>query len=71
MAPSTTSSMLGSRAAVMATRSPSQLSASDVQRMWTLSLRVMVGVIPTLPPPRVPTPARRRNILAIATIHIP
>ena len=37
MAPSSTSSMLGCPAAVIETESPSQLSPSEIQRMWTSS----------------------------------
>src|SRR3954453_17936515 len=44
-APSTTSSMLGSDAAVTETVSPSQLMPSEIQRMWTSSTPVASAVL--------------------------
>ena len=44
MLPSTTSSMLGSVAAVMETESPSQLNPSEIHRMWTSSTPLAVLV---------------------------
>src|SRR5918993_5289075 len=45
MLPSTTSSMLGSVAAVMETESPSQLNPSEIQRMWTSSTPLAVLLV--------------------------
>src|SRR3954467_11180069 len=45
IAPSTTSSMLGSDAAVTDTESPSQLIPSEIQRMWTSSTPVASAVL--------------------------
>src|SRR3954451_9892626 len=50
IAPSSTSSMLGSDAAVTDTESPSQLIPSEIQRMWTSSTPDAVALISASPP---------------------